>query len=250
MIWRQVIPISFTLSAMLAGFFSMLMSAAGEYVQAAQLIMLSMVLDGLDGTLARVLKGTTKIGAELDTFVDMTSFGLAPAMLAYQAVLKDFELWGLLVVSAVVLSGVLRLSRFRIVDPFRGQRGYLGLPITVCGGWITLFVLATEIGVLDDAWFNLHRGPMANLVWTSVLAFTVLQVSHVRYIKPTKDPAVMSAGVFLTAMLFLGARFAVASALTICAYGFFYAFISPFFKRQHVALDEESESERVRLRHL
>lgn len=250
MIWRQVIPISLTLSAMLAGFSSMLMSAAGEYIQAAQLIMLSMLLDGLDGMVARVLKGTTRIGAELDTFVDLTSFGLAPAMLAYQAVLKDFELWGMLVVSAIVLSGVLRLSRFRVVDPFRGQRGYLGLPITVSGGWIALFVLATEAGLADDAWFNLHQGPMATFVWTSVLAFTVLQVSHVRYIKPTKDSAIMSACMFLTVMLFLKIQFAVAAALTMCAYGFFYAFISPFFRRQHIVLADESEREHVRLRHL
>lgn len=250
MIWRQVIPISFTLSAMLAGFSSMLMSAAGEYIQAAQLIMLSMLLDGLDGMVARVLKGTTRIGAELDTFVDMTSFGLAPAMLAYQAVLKDFELWGVLMTSTIVLSGVLRLSRFRVVDPFRGQKGYLGLPITVCGGWIALFVLATEAGLVDDAWFNLHRGPMATFVWTSVLAFTVLQVSPVRYIKPSKDPAIMSACAVLTLMLFLKIQFAVAAAVTMCAYGFFYAFISPFFRRQHIVLADESESEHVRLRHL
>lgn len=246
--WRHVIPVSFTLGALLAGFFSMLLSAAGEYVQAAQMIMLSMILDGLDGTLARILKGTTKLGAELDTFVDFSSFGLAPAVLAHEAVLKDFGVWGLLIVSAVVLSGALRLSRFRIIDPFRGGRGYLGLPITVSGGWVTLFVFATQSGAVDMEWFNLHHGPMAAFVWATTLVFVALQISHVYYIKPTKDPVFLVLSVVLVVCLFARIPLGVAAALTMCAYGFIYGFITPFFQKRLVA-DEEEEEEPVSLRH-
>ena len=185
--WRQMIPMLFTLAAMVVGFYSMLMSAAGEYVQAAQLIMVSMILDGLDGTLARALKGTTQIGAELDTFVDMTSFGLAPALMAYQAVLKDFGVWGFLLASAIVLSGVYRLSRFRVVDPYRGQRGYLGLPITTNAGWMASFFIATECGQIDRDWFALDHGPIATLFWATTLVMLVLQISRVRYCQADEE---------------------------------------------------------------
>ncbi|MBP7829836.1 MAG: CDP-alcohol phosphatidyltransferase family protein [Kiritimatiellae bacterium] len=244
--WRPVVPITCTFCAMLAGFFSLMMTAAGNYYQAAQLIMLSMLLDGLDGTLARMLNATTKFGGELDTYVDMTSFGLAPAFLSHQLVLKDAGIWGLVVTCAIVLSGVSRLSRFRVVDPFRGQRGYLGLPITTCAGWIALFVVITESGFISDDVLSLSRGPTATFIWGCVLAMVFLQVSHVHYGKPTKGLRGMVPGVLLITALFFNSRWAVAAAFTLNIFGFYFAFLSPFFNRRHamlVAYEEEKEEE-------
>lgn len=245
MTWRQVVPMSFTMSAMLAGFFSLMMSAAGQYAEAAQLIMLSMVLDGLDGTLARLLKGTTAIGAEMDTFVDMTSFGLAPAFLAYYVALKHFGLFGVLIAGAIVLSGVTRLSRFRVVDPERGQKGFLGLPITVNGGFIAMVVFFMETTPVDAEWLDLVHGPLAAFIWGTTLAFTVLQVSHVRYTKPTKNPLFFVACLLMVSLIFITKmHLASAAALTICAYGFVYAFISPFFRKKDVlAMGEDDDDE-------
>lgn len=245
--WRQAIPMLFTMAAMVVGFYSMLMSAAGEYVQAAQLIMLSMILDGLDGTLARALKGTTQIGAELDTFVDMTSFGLAPAILAYQAVLKDFGVWGFMLASVIVLSGTYRLSRFRVVDPYRGQRGYLGLPITTNAGWMASFFIAAGCGRIGQEWFALDHGAVAALFWSTTLVMLILQVSRVRYAKPTKNPIMFIPFSILMILLFAKSHLAAAAALTLCAYGFWYAFIHPFFYRQHLLM--EAEKEEVPVRH-
>lgn len=245
---RQVVPIGVTLCAMLAGFFSLLMTAAGDFYRAAQFIMLSLLLDGLDGTLARMLKGTTKFGGELDTYVDMTSFGLAPAFLAYELVLKDAGIWGLVVTCAIVLSGVARLSRFRVVDPYRGARGYLGLPITVNAGWIALLVMVTQSGFVSEDVLSLSQGPTATFLWGCVLAMVILQVSRVRYGKPTTRARFMLPGVLLITALFFNSRWAVASALTLCACGFFYAFISPFLRRRHVfavAYEEEEEKKPV-----
>ena len=239
--WRQFIPMAFTMAAMVVGFFSMLMSAAGEYVQAAQLIMVSMILDGLDGTLARALKGTTQVGAELDTFVDLTSFGLAPALMAYQAVLKDFGIWGVMLASAIVLSGVYRLSRFRVVDPYRGQKGYLGLPITTNAGWMAAFFIATEGGYIDQDWFSLLHGPIATLFWATTIVMLVLQISRVRYSKPTKNPMIFIPFSLMMILLFTKSGLAAAAALTLCAYGFYYAFVHPFFYRQHLMVEREKE---------
>ena len=131
-----MIPTLVTVLAFVAGFLAIIHVLQGEFLTAAKLIMLSMLLDGLDGNLARRLKGSSPFGAEMDTYVDLISFGLAPALMAYWSVLKGFGVFGLVLATAMVLSGMLRLARFKVVDPFRGQRGFLGLPITVNGGFL------------------------------------------------------------------------------------------------------------------
>jgi CDP-diacylglycerol---serine O-phosphatidyltransferase len=81
--WRKSIPCGCTFLALCAGVGSLLAAGMGSFLLSAQLILVSLILDGLDGTLARLLRGQTVFGAELDTFVDMTSFGIAPAVLLY-----------------------------------------------------------------------------------------------------------------------------------------------------------------------
>ena len=242
---RQVIPVSCTYGAMLAGFGSMLASAAGHFVPAAQLIMISMILDGLDGSLARKLKATSAFGAELDTFVDFSSFGLAPAFLAYEAVLHRFGFCGFIIAAAIILSGASRLARFRIVDPYRGQRGYLGLPITVNAGWISLSVFVAFSGVLEQDWLTLQSGPVAAFVWGVAIALCALEVSHIHYAKPTKDPVVQIVCIPLTMLLFANnVHIAALSAITMLCYGFIFAFISPMTHRRdfvEVAEDEEED---------
>ena len=125
--WRQLVPISITLMAMLCGFFSILVTvesmnetlarAGAMHRWAALLIMLAMILDGIDGNVARRLKGCTDIGAELDTYVDMTAFGIAPAVLIYVVMLTGSVpqdsariFWRVGMTAVVVLSGVVRLA--------------------------------------------------------------------------------------------------------------------------------------------
>ena len=239
---RQLIPFSFTIAAMLAGFGSLLMSAEGRLGPAAQLIMLSMILDGLDGTLARKLNASSPFGAELDTFVDFSSFGLAPAMLAWRAALHRFGWWGLLVASIIVVAGAARLARFRIVDPHRGQKGYLGLPITANAGWVAMSVFLVESSVIQEDWFTLAGGPLAAFVWGISIIMCGLEVSHVHYGKPTKDPIVQVICIPLVVLLFAEQpHIAAAAALAMMIYGLGYVFISPIAQRRHHIADEEEE---------
>lgn len=249
MTWRKIVPNLITIAALLIAFFSMVQSSHGNFVLAAQLIMLCLIMDGLDGNLARYIKGTTKFGAELDTFVDITAYGIAPAVLIHNVIGAEFGLWGAALVSLTVLSGVLRLSRFRVADPFRGQRGYCGLPITVNAGWVTLFIFAWQSGLFSEEHLSLTDGPLATLVWTCSVAFLFLQVSNVRYGKPTKAPLFFLASIFMVLLLFFKLQVAVAAALGMCAYGFFYAFISPFLPKHDLLPDDEEEEQPATLRH-
>ncbi len=248
--WRPLVPFVFTLSAMMAGVTSILMAASGNFVLSAKLIMLSMILDGLDGQIARRLNATSNFGAELDTFVDIVSFGVAPAFLAWQAALHEFGVWGMALVCAIVMSGAMRLARFRVIDDDRGQKGYLGLPITVMGGFLAVVILTIESNLLYYDWLSLTDGPVATLVWTVTVMFTLLQVSHLHYSKPTKVPVIFSICFLGVLLLFVNQALAVVSALAMCAGFFFYGFVTPFLPKHEVIIEiDDDEEEPLPVRH-
>lgn len=223
--------------AMLAGFFSLLLTAEGIHVDnpalffgwSAKMIMLSMILDGLDGNLARWLKGSSDFGAELDTYVDLTAFGIAPALLVFAVTLQSKDpMWRVLLPSCVALSGVVRLARFKIKDPLRGQGGYGGLPITANAGWVAMFVYLSY--AVKDKAFSLDQGPVAVLFLSGIFIFIVLQLTNIRYPKPTKKVALFIPCVMLVALLFWpdrSIRVIGSVAMLVCGVG--YIFIGPLF---------------------
>lgn len=242
-LWRKVIPNLFTLGAMAAALMSIIYAGQSQYIASAQMIMLALALDGLDGNVARWVHGETKFGAELDTFIDITAYGIAPAVLAWDMVMKDHGLWGVAFVCFTAMSGAMRLARFRVVDPFRGQQGFLGLPITVNAGWIAMFAIISETGGFESEWMSITSGPVAALVWTCSLAFLLLQVSNVRYSKPTKAPLFFAAGLVMIVMLFLKQEVMATASLVIASYAIFYGFLTPFFPKHAVALETATEEE-------
>ncbi|MDR0994497.1 MAG: CDP-alcohol phosphatidyltransferase family protein [Verrucomicrobiota bacterium] len=245
--WRKFIPCCCTCLALCAGIGSLLATASGEFLHGAQLIILSLLLDGLDGTLARLLKGQSEFGAELDTFVDITSFGIAPAVLLYfyPGGLHDVPFWGFVLTCLYVISGASRLSRFRVADPYRGQRGYLGLPITAAGGWVATWVIALESsGHWSVDWLSIRNGPMAVGFWLSVLLMLWLQVSHVRYGKPTKNPLVLLPFLVILILLYIPPA-AVYAAFLLGLYTVWYVFVSPFFFQRFLAHLPPVEEEAV-----
>ena len=244
--WRQVVPTVFTLAAMLAGFLSILVAvqAMGApnaldpdktgrcYRWAAQLIMLAMILDGIDGNLARILKGRSEFGAELDTYVDMTAFGIAPAILVFAVTLQSkVPMVRVLLPSAVALSGVVRLARFKVKDPLRGQGGYAGLPITVNAAWVALFVFISQSPPRER--FSLNQGFVAGLFLVGVFSFVILQVTNLHYPKPTKNAILFGLCLVLVG-LFLGFGHnvpwvAVRVAVVIIVLGVGYVVLGPLF---------------------
>lgn len=226
-----MIPTTITLLAMLCGFFSILLSIEGTeyFLLSAQFIMLAMLLDGMDGNFARLLKGTSPFGAELDTYVDLTAFGLAPAILIYQVALQRHVDWRILMTSLVVLSGVIRLARFKVRDPARGQAGYCGLPITASAGWVAIFVMLSETKVFAS-FFQLGQGPISVVFLVGVMIMITLQVSNVRYPKPTKNPTVFIVCMVLVLLLFFkNSIIAPLAALVTLILGVIYVVFGPLF---------------------
>jgi len=241
---RAGTPTFLTLLALIAGTGSVycsLFSISADVVnpdpwrlRAALLIMLALVLDGLDGNLARLLKAESTLGAELDTFVDLTAFGIAPALLMYSVADGYPPSSRAALGIALISSGAWRLARFKTVDPYRGQRGYLGLPITACASLVALAVIATR--PTPDHWgfgrFDLSTGSIAILWLAGIALLAFLQVSHIRYPKPSKNPAFFLPGVLLMVSLWMPYPLLSASAawiglLAVCAYALFAPFFHP-----------------------
>jgi len=235
-LWRKAIPCLVTFAALCAGIGSILAAGNSFFLLSAQLILVSLILDGLDGTVARLLRAQTSFGAELDTFVDLTSFGVAPAVLLYfyPSGLAQVPFWGLALTFLFVMSGASRLSRFRVVDPYRGQRGFLGLPITTAAGFVAAYLIGLESVNNTESLFSISSGPLAILFWVSTLAMLLLQVSHIRYAKPTKNPKVLIPFMALVVMLFIP-FLALYSAMLMFIYGIWFAFISPFFFKRFLS---------------
>jgi CDP-diacylglycerol--serine O-phosphatidyltransferase len=135
---KRLLPNVVTLSNLILGVISLWLTMEQQYNESAVAILLAMVMDGLDGRLARRFKVSSDFGKELDSLSDLVSFGVAPALLAYASVLYLFGYAGLAVVIVFALCGAIRLARFNVLNI---KTYFIGIPITFAGPLLTIFVL-------------------------------------------------------------------------------------------------------------
>jgi CDP-diacylglycerol--serine O-phosphatidyltransferase len=136
-----LIPSLFTAGNLICGFFSILSTFKGEYVQATLFIIAANILDGLDGYAARLTKTTSQFGIEFDSLADIVSFGVAPAVLAYYWALVPWGTYGWLAACLYVICGALRLSRFNVQIRNIERSHFVGLPIPAAAEMIGATVL-------------------------------------------------------------------------------------------------------------
>jgi CDP-diacylglycerol--serine O-phosphatidyltransferase len=111
---RVLLPNLVTLLSLCAGLTAMRLAVEGRLENAAVAILIAAILDGLDGRIARLLKGTSRFGAELDSLADFVSFGVAPAFIIYTYGLKDLRSLGWIVALIFAIAAALRLARFNV----------------------------------------------------------------------------------------------------------------------------------------
>ncbi|MBT3233129.1 MAG: CDP-diacylglycerol--serine O-phosphatidyltransferase [Calditrichaeota bacterium] len=111
---RKSLPNIVTLGNLFLGYFAIVMATQGRFNFAAWLIFCATFLDGLDGLTARLTNQSSEFGAELDSFSDVISFGLAPSILIYQSSLQHYGFTGLLFGFMLVAASVIRLVKFNI----------------------------------------------------------------------------------------------------------------------------------------
>jgi CDP-diacylglycerol--serine O-phosphatidyltransferase len=136
-----LIPSLFTAGGLMCGFFSIIATFRGEYVNASLLILLANVFDGIDGYAARLTRTTSQFGVEFDSLADVVAFGVAPAVLVYLWALVPWDNWGWLAASTYVVCGALRLSRFNVQAQGVAKNHFVGLPIPAAAQMITSTVV-------------------------------------------------------------------------------------------------------------
>ncbi|MFC4321959.1 CDP-diacylglycerol--serine O-phosphatidyltransferase [Litchfieldia salsa] len=139
-ILRRSIPNLFTLSNLYVGFLSIFFAANGDFKNASTLILIGMMLDSMDGRLARMLNAQSELGKELDSLADVVTFGVAPAVLVYYVSFSNHGMIGLLVAGMFPLFGAFRLARFNVTSK-NSTRYFTGIPITAAGGLLTFIVM-------------------------------------------------------------------------------------------------------------
>ena len=176
---RAAVPSFFTLMNLLAGFFSIIQTAAGNLEAAAWLVVLAAFFDLFDGVMARLAGVSSDFGVELDSLSDVVSFGVAPSFLLYEFGLNQLgPLWGALLASLPALFGAVRLARFNtLASPEAKSSEFVGLPIPAQAGTVVVFILVFA----DADWFNVLARPQISVLISLVLVLSGLMVSPVRF---------------------------------------------------------------------
>ncbi len=169
-----VLPNLITSGSLFAGFFSIASTYGGQFEKAAMAIIAGVVLDGLDGRVARMTKTTTQFGVEYDSLADLVSFGVAPAFLVYGWALSQFGRWGWLAAFLFLICGALRLARFNVQVNTVEKGKFNGLPIPAAATFVASIILLYYY--LGGSGGFRH---LALLLAIYVLAF--LMVSTVKY---------------------------------------------------------------------
>ncbi len=135
-----LLPNAFTTANLFAGFYAVVQAMDGNFDIAAIAIFAAMVFDGMDGSVARLTNTQSAFGEQYDSLSDMTSFGVAPALVIYEWAMQDLGRWGWLAAFIYVVGAALRLARFNIRIATVDKRFFQGLPSPAAAALVAGFV--------------------------------------------------------------------------------------------------------------
>lgn len=169
-----LLPNMFTTAALFAGFYSIVQAMNGHFEQSAVAIFIAMVMDGLDGRVARMTHTQSAFGAEYDSLSDMVSFGVAPALVVYVWALKDMGKLGWIAAFVYCVGAALRLARFNTQLEVADKRYFQGLPSPAAAA-----LLAGLVWVMND--YHVAGTTIRWWVWGMTLFAGLTMVSNLRY---------------------------------------------------------------------
>jgi len=169
-----LLPNLFTTGALFAGFYAIISAVDGRYETAAVAIFIAMILDGLDGRVARLTNTQSQFGAEYDSLSDMVAFGVAPALVMYLWAFTSLGRVGLFAAFVHAAGAALRLARFNTQLETADKRYFQGLPSPAAAAILAGFI-----------WICLEHGYGVGTVKFLAIALTIstglLMVSNFRY---------------------------------------------------------------------
>lgn len=169
-----ILPSLFTTASLFAGFYAIVQAMNGSFEYAPLAIFIAMILDALDGRIARLTHTESDFGAEYDSLVDMVSFGLAPALIMYEWALSGMGKLGWLAAFIYTAAAGLRLARFNTQVGVADKRYFRGLPSPAAAA-----VVVGLVWVLSTYGVPGREMSIAALIVTVTAG--VLMVSNIRY---------------------------------------------------------------------
>lgn len=141
-----LLPNLFTTFGVFCGFYGIVASMSGHFSDAAFALFIAMLMDSFDGRVARMTNTTSDFGAEYDSLADIISFGIAPALIAYNwGQLEQLGKLGWLAAFLYLVCGALRLARFNVMPETIEKKYFQGLPIPAAAGVVLGFVWFGEV---------------------------------------------------------------------------------------------------------
>jgi len=168
-----ILPNLFTAASIFVAILSILNAIDSKFENAAWLILLSLIFDGLDGRVARLTNTCSRFGIEFDSLADIVAFGVAPALLIYLFIGNDFGRFGIVVSALFVILGAIRLARFNVMTSHSEPSVFIGVPIPSAAVFISLLVL----------FFNKYdiKDEYGLIILIMSIIVSVLMVSNIRY---------------------------------------------------------------------
>lgn len=172
-----ILPNLLTTASLFAGFMGIIWTIQGNFEYCALAIFASCIFDSLDGKIARLTNTASEFGVQYDSLCDLVSFGVAPALMAYQWALKDFERFGLMACFLYLACGALRLARFNIqTNKGISKKYFVGMPIPGAACILASFLLFSSFW--QEREVNIHPEAICLVL---VYLVAILMVSRVRY---------------------------------------------------------------------
>jgi CDP-diacylglycerol--serine O-phosphatidyltransferase len=178
-----LLPNLFTTAALFAGFYAIVQSMNGKFEFAAVAIFIAMILDGLDGRVARLTHTQSEFGAEYDSLSDMVSFGVAPSLIAYEWALKSLGKWGWFAAFIYCAGTALRLARFNTNIEIIDKNNFQGLPSPAAAALVASFVwvmLDNHYTGEELRWYVCFLTTFAGITMVSNLKYYSFKVINMR----------------------------------------------------------------------
>ena len=172
-----LLPNAFTTANLFAGFFAIVQAMNGRFDIAAAAIFVAMVLDSLDGRVARLTNTQSAFGEQYDSMSDMVSFGAAPALVVYEWSLRGMDKLGWLAAFVYVAGAALRLSRFNANIGVVDKRYFQGLPSPAAAALVAGFVwIATDLR--ETRWIDATATDLRWFAWVITVYAGVTMISN------------------------------------------------------------------------
>jgi CDP-diacylglycerol--serine O-phosphatidyltransferase len=243
-----MLPNGFTLMNLFFGVFSIVTASRGDYERAVWYIIAGAVCDAIDGRVARATGTGSRFGEELDSLVDAISFGFAPPILIYFAVLrKDGLDW--VFVFLFSACAVMRLARFNVEQAGRKKTHYRGLPSPVAGGilatyfWFSQTPLYNETVISDLPWHTMVRFLMAGLSFLMIsnVPYPTVPTFSIRTLRGVLGLVIFIGLIF--GMIFLPKDFFFPVGMLYVAFGVVSSFLKGLLDRQQADNDVDAANE-------